>query len=1793
MNHLTQSLRRLVAAALVLLTMPAFAQLSGTYTINPAGTGTSNYASFSAAVTALTTSGVSGAVTFNVAQGTYTEQVTINAITGTSTTNKITFKAATTNTLPVNVTFAGATAATNNWTLRLNGVNNLEFDGIKFSNTTPAVGTALPFSCNVNLNGTTSNIAFLNCSFTGSNTLGSTNHAFFFETGSFQAGAWTFNNCQFINTSRGINLNANATNSLTALTVTGCTFNTLDRGLTATNGTSATVVGSTAAITNNTFAAPSTASGYFSVWLGGVATVTVTGNTLNNYSGVNVSAATAANVSNNSVTGGAYAQGISVSGLTATPVAATIQNNTLSANSSISVSTGLSALINQNASGNISVSSTNNGIAVTNNSITTTTSFSPGISLSSAAGTSVTNTGSVAQGFVITNNRISQAGSPSDGITVSGFNIATGAGIISNNTISATLGTSTYRGIYPYQCKNVNVYHNTVSMSGASPTAGRALYLNNLATGFAISGINVQNNIFINKGPGYAAEISTTAMLAAIGSLDNNVYFSTATNPFRFNAVNQTTLAGWQAATTKEIASVWGDILFYSPTDLHVQNAVPNNIGAPIAIVTTDMDGQSRSATSPDAGADEFTPLTCFSVNGITATNVSNSGFTASWTSTNSGGIGKQRRIRIAGTTAWSITTVPGPANSMTVTGLLASTQYEYQIRTICSAGDTSIWSSSQLVQTAGCPAVQQCTFNLNMTDSFGDGWNGALISVQQKKGTGPWITVATFGSSFTTGTTATGSTALCTGDSARVIATAPGSYSYEVGFTLVDANGVVLVTRLPGSSATGTFASGFVFGKFLANCPPPCPITAVPTIPSVASCGGVPVTLNASWSNPFHKVFWTGIDGRPNGIGASYTTPNIPAAGATVSAQLYTRNYNAAPVSGGPSIASFAAAGTAVGYSTAPGGNFSNGFGIDVAQPFTLDSATVRAFATTAGGKVKFVVRVFERKGPITAGTVTPAGRLIAVSDTITVTSTSTTGQNFRVPIGLDLVPGRYHIQLGYALTGNTGRLYRSTALPTGNSYPFAIGTLGSVDSVALAATGGIYSPTRVYYLFDLKATPGCTGPAVTVNVPYVNTTASIPYSENFNNGIPCNWINSSNTSQVWNSVATFGTNSLNGSQFAFFNDDAAGATAPAVNASLESPVMSTLGYDSLTLSFSHYYYHYAGTAGYVEVFNGTSWVAIDTFNTTQGSWTAPASATYNVTAQSNPNFKVRFRYSDGTGVYGWYWAVDNVSITGTPLPCTNVRVAITTDIYGSEVTWNIKDVNTGFVWATGGPYSDVTPYNAAAATHIDTLCLPLGNYEFQINDSYGDGLTDGTNTGTYLAQVLCAYGPKLIDQGSGALPNDPGGATANIASWDSATFDMDCRQPATYHVSVNMNQQTVSANGVHIAGNFQGWNPSATPMTDANGDGIYEYTISTFVGEKIEYKFINGNAWGSDETVPLACRYNNSWNRGDSISSVADSAATVCFALCYNCAAVTFQVDMNQVTQAFTTPEVNGLWNNWCGNCNAMTDANGDGIWSVTLPLPVGSTQEYKFSADSWTIQEQNDPTAPCTNGNATYTNRVFTIPAQDTTLGVVCWGSCYGCTVDVTLKVNMAWEVANNAVSANGVHVAGDFQGWNPSGTPMTDANNDGIYEVTVSIPANSSIQYKFINGNVWGQDEPVPGACAVTGTTNRGATFAYADSSMSPVCFGKCTDCMASIDEALSNVSLFPNPNRGQFQLARMDASTDVEVSVLDLQGKVLNVAKWSAGAESLGIDLSDVANGVYMVRLTSEEGSRTMRVSVQK
>ena len=66
-----------------------------------------------------------------------------------------------------------------------------------------------------------------------------------------------------------------------------------------------------------------------------------------------------------------------------------------------------------------------------------------------------------------------------------------------------------------------------------------------------------------------------------------------------------------------------------------------------------------------------------------------------------------------------------------------------------------------------------------------------------------------------------------------------------------------------------------------------------------------------------------------------------------------------------------------------------------------------------------------------------------------------------------------------------------------------------------------------------------------------------------------------------------------------------------------------------------------------------------------------------------------------------------------------------------------------------------------------------------------------------------------------------------------------------------------------------------------------------------------------------------------------------------------VTFFVDMTNVTDVYTIPEVNGDFNSWCGNCASMTDANNDSIWEIIIPMTTG-TYIYKFSADDWNIEE-----------------------------------------------------------------------------------------------------------------------------------------------------------------------------------------------------------------------------------------------
>ncbi|OFY82867.1 MAG: hypothetical protein A3F72_01915 [Bacteroidetes bacterium RIFCSPLOWO2_12_FULL_35_15] len=106
--------------------------LSGTYTIG----GTSpDYSSFSSAISSLVTNGVCGPVVFNVRNGTYSEQITIPDITGTSGINTITFQSENGDSASVILTFPSSSSSTNNFVVFLNGGDYIHFENMTISRT--------------------------------------------------------------------------------------------------------------------------------------------------------------------------------------------------------------------------------------------------------------------------------------------------------------------------------------------------------------------------------------------------------------------------------------------------------------------------------------------------------------------------------------------------------------------------------------------------------------------------------------------------------------------------------------------------------------------------------------------------------------------------------------------------------------------------------------------------------------------------------------------------------------------------------------------------------------------------------------------------------------------------------------------------------------------------------------------------------------------------------------------------------------------------------------------------------------------------------------------------------------------------------------------------------------------------------------------------------------------------------------------------------------------------------------------------------------------------------------------------------------------------------------------------------------------------------------------------------------------------------------------------------------------------------------------------------------------------
>jgi len=181
-----------------------------------------------------------------------------------------------------------------------------------------------------------------------------------------------------------------------------------------------------------------------------------------------------------------------------------------------------------------------------------------------------------------------------------------------------------------------------------------------------------------------------------------------------------------------------------------------------------------------------------------------------------------------------------------------------------------------------------------------------------------------------------------------------------------------------------------------------------------------------------------------------------------------------------------------------------------------------------------------------------------------------------------------------------------------------------------------------------------------------------------------------------------------------------------------------------------------------------------------------------------------------------------------------------------------------------------------------------------------------------------------------------------------------------------------------------------------------------------------------------------------------------------------VTFNVDMSQEDVGEEYPTL------WMGFYYpdpgfAMTDPDGDNVWSITLDLDP-ATYTYKFRNGAWLEWDTGSGWEDllgqdCAVGQ--WSDREVIVGAADMVIETVCFSSCTSECVTVT-SYDVTFQVDMNDVDgfnpADGVYLQGTFNGWCGFCNPMSDENGDNIYTLTINLPESSSYEYIYTT-NGW--------------------------------------------------------------------------------------------------------------------------------
>ena len=383
-------------------------------------------------------------------------------------------------------------------------------------------------------------------------------------------------------------------------------------------------------------------------------------------------------------------------------------------------------------------------------------------------------------------------------------------------------------------------------------------------------------------------------------------------------------------------------------------------------------------------------------------------------------------------------------------------------------------------------------------------------------------------------------------------------------------------------------------------------------------------------------------------------------------------------------------------------------------------------------------------------------------------------------------------------------------------------------------------------------------------------------------------------------------------------------------------------------------------------------------------------------------------------------------------------------------EGTWKLEPVAGAL--GVGPGLGDIGWWSNSADDVEGRACLFDDTYTFGPGDSFSQSMGDAT----------WLEGWQGVAEGCGAP----------IAPHDGSN-------PATYVYDAAAGTLTVSGDGAHI-----GLAKVHNTGEDGNSGGSITYDVTTLADGKMTLDINFGPGYWRFKLVK------DTYVAPDDVS-------------------VTFQVNMADVEEV----SADGVYlaGGAFGQDGYLMTDNGDGIWSVTLPLAPNNRYQYKFrnqpSYGTWNGFEEQDGLIAGGCGIGDYNDRFVDVADADITLPVVRYGSCDNEAPPVLVTYSATFSVDMNGVDLGGETptINGTFNGWCGSCNELTDEDGDGIWTTTIDLQAGT-YEYKFTVGN-WVLQEDVPGECSLdpeAANINRAVTITDAGITAPVTPYNGCAD-----------------------------------------------------------------------------------------